>query len=310
MAACVPRPVLPEPKESKAARTEGRVHKGVFRNWAGLAFCGLLLGAWPALAQGPRGSGVKDAGDLADARPDNPTPRGTVQSAALDDRTDVTWPQLPKNFLHDQKDLWLFPIKLGQGKHLLPFSVVTVATAALIATDPQTTPHFRQADSFQDTSRALGGTTSGAVIAAVPATFYLVGLLRKNHYDQATSLFAGEAVADDVILMVVLKAITRRDRPSDRPVNGPYNDTFFSGRAGSFGKSSSFPSGHAMMSFSVATVFARRYRQHKWVPWVAYGAAALISFSRVTTGAHFPSEIVLGGALGFAIARYDVLHGH
>jgi membrane-associated phospholipid phosphatase len=282
----------------------------VTKNWTGLAFCGLLLSAAPALAQGSRESAVKDAGDLADARPDSPAPRNTVQSAALADRTDVTWRQLPKNFLHDQKDLWLFPLKVGEGKHVLPFSVVTVATAALIATDPQTMPHFRQADAFQDTTRALGGTASGAVIAAVPATFYLVGLLRKNHYDQATSLFAGEAVVDDTILMIVLKAITRRERPSDRPVNGPYNDTFFNSRAGPLGKASSFPSGHAMMSFSVATVFARRYRQHKWVPWVAYGAAALISFSRVTSGAHFPSEIVVGGALGFAIARYDVLHGH
>jgi membrane-associated phospholipid phosphatase len=279
----------------------------VIKNWAGLAFCGLLLSAAPALAQGLRGSGVQDPGDLLDARPDSASPK---PSAALADRTDVTWRQLPKNFLYDQKDLWLFPIKVGQGKHVLPFSLVTVATAGLIATDPQTMPHFRQADAFQDTTRALGGTTSGAVIAAVPATFYLVGLLRKNHYDQATSLFAGEAVVDDAILMVVLKAITRRERPSDRPVNGPYNDTFFNSRAGPLGKASSFPSGHAMMSFSVATVFARRYRQHKWVPWVAYGAAALISFSRVTSGAHFPSEIVVGGALGFAIARYDVLHGH
>jgi hypothetical protein len=33
-------------------------------------------------------------------------------------------------------------------------------------------------------------------------------------------------VADDTILMIIAKAITRRERRSDRPVNGPYNDIF------------------------------------------------------------------------------------
>jgi len=73
------------------------------------------------------------------------------------------------------------------------------------------------------------------------------------------------------------------------------------------GKGTSFPSGHALMSFSVATVFARRYRQHHWVPYVAYGLASVISFSRVTTGAHFPSDVFIGAALGYVIARYDVV---
>ena len=286
----------------------------------GLAFCGLLLSVAPASAQTPREWTANDPGDLAahrsdqpnlPERPDAPTPHpNVVDPAALMDRTDVNWRRLPKNFVQDQKDMWLFPFKVAEGKHILPFLAVIIPTAALIATDTQTEPHFRQLDAFQDTSGAFGSKVSGGIIAGVPATFYLVALLRHNHYDQATSLFAGEAVVDDTILMIVLKAITRRERPSDRPVNGPYNDTFFNSHAGPLGKASSFPSGHAMMSFSIATVFARRYPQHKWLPWVAYGAATLISFTRLTTGAHFPSEVFIGAATGFAIARFDVLHGH
>jgi membrane-associated phospholipid phosphatase len=65
-----------------------------------------------------------------------------------------------------------------------------------------------------------------------------------------------------------------------------------------------------MMSFSIATVFARRYKQHKWLPYVAYAAATAITFSRVTTGAHFPSEAFIGAATGYVIARYNVLHGN
>jgi hypothetical protein len=51
----------------------------------------------------------------------------------------------------------------------------------------------------------------------------------------------------------------------------------------------------------------RRYKQHKGVPYVAYALATAISISRVTTGAHFPSDVFIGAATGFAIARFDVL---
>jgi membrane-associated phospholipid phosphatase len=40
---------------------------------------------------------------------------------------------------------------------------------------------------------------------------------------------------------------------------------------------------------------------------VAYGVAGLIGFSRVPLQAHFPSDVFLGAALGYAVARFDVL---
>jgi membrane-associated phospholipid phosphatase len=220
------------------------------------------------------------------------------------------WRKLPGNFVHDQKDMWVtYPRKLVTGHYLLPTALVVGGTAALIASDHQTMPYFRQTDFFQDSDRALGSKASGGIIIAVPVTFYVVSLIRHDSYGQATSLLAGEAVVDDTILMIVTKAIARRLRPTDIPVNGNYAHTFFKSHAGPLGKASSFPSGHAMMSFSIATIFAHRYRQHRWLPWVAYGVATAISFSRITTGAHFPSDVFFGAATGFVIARYSVLHG-
>ena len=236
-----------------------------------------------------------------------PLPRPSKEDPGED--REVSLRKLPMNFLHDQKDMWLFPLDLAKGHHWLPALFITGGTAVFLATDPQTMPHFRQTTDFHDFNRVLGTTATGAAIAVVPAVFYGVGLLRHNSYDQGSALFAGEAVADDVVLMVVIKAITRRQRPTERPVAGPYNDTFFHSNGSIFGKGTSFPSGHAMMAFSVATVFARRYRQHRWVPYLAYAAASAIAFARVTTGSHFPADAFVGSALGFVIARYDVLHG-
>ena len=222
---------------------------------------------------------------------------------------EVSLRKLPMTFLHDQKDMWLFPVELGQGRHWLPALFITGGTAVFIASDPQTMPHFRQTTDFHGFNRVFSTTGTGAAIAVVPAVFYSLSLLRHDSYDQGSALFAGEAVADDAILMVVMKAIARRARPTEFPVTGPYNDTFFHSNASFFGKGTSFPSGHALMAFSVATVFARRYREHRWVPYLAYAAASAIAFSRITTGAHFPSDVFVGSALGFVIARYDVLHG-
>ena len=58
---------------------------------------------------------------------------------------------------------------------------------------------------------------------------------------------------------------------------------------------------------SIATVFANRYRQHRWVPWVAYGLAGGVGFSRVPTQAHFPSDVFAGAVLGYTISHYVVL---
>jgi membrane-associated phospholipid phosphatase len=38
--------------------------------------------------------------------------------------------------------------------------------------------------------------------------------------------------------------------------------------------------------------------------------AGTIGFSRITLRAHFPSDVFLGGVLGYAIARYDVLRDY
>jgi len=130
---------------------------------------------------------------------------------------------------------------------------------------------------------------------------------RHDSYAEETALLAGEAYADSAIVDILMKAATRRLRPSDISPSGNFSDTFFESHVSPSGTSTSFPSGHAAAAFSVATVFANRYRRHRWVPWVAYGVASAISFSRVTTQSHFPSDVFLGAALGFTITEFAVL---
>jgi membrane-associated phospholipid phosphatase len=228
----------------------------------------------------------------------------TQASAAQD--IDVSWKKLPERILHDQKEIWLFPVALAHGKYWVPTLAVTAGTAGLIAADPHAMPYFRtHAGNWDDFNDVFDGPITNAETALVPVALFLVGAARHDAYASKTALLAGEAYADGTIMYLALKGLTRRTRPKDIAAGAPFNDTFFNTPKSAFG--SSFPSGHAVSAFSIATVVARRYGHHRWVPWVAYGAATLISFSRVTTRAHFPSDVFLGAALGYSIARFEVL---
>jgi len=220
----------------------------------------------------------------------------------------VSWRRLPANILHDQKDLWLFPVQLAAGRHWLPTAAVLGVTAGLLASDAHDAPYFRRTSNFSGFNRGLSGTVTALGIALVPSALYGIGLVRKDSYAQQTALLSGEAVLDSGVLAIVMKDVSRRLRPSDIAPTGDFSDTFFRSHPTIVGAGSAFPSGHADLAFSVATIVARRYgRRHPWVRWVAYGTAGVVAFSRVTLQAHFPSDVVLGAALGYSIARFDVL---
>lgn len=92
---------------------------------------------------------------------------------------------------------------------------------------------------------------------------------------------------------------------------GDFSDSWFRRNTDPFYLGSGgFPSGHAMAAFSMATIFSEQYRRHRWVPWVAYSGAALVSFSRLTLQVHFPSDVFVGAVLGSVVSHYVVLRRH
>lgn len=243
-----------------------------------------------------------DSGAADSSKSSAPLPSNHIET----DR-DVSWSKLPSNFLHDQKEIWLFPTQLARGKHWIPTLAIVGGTAGLIVADPHVMPYFRtHARNLDDFNDAFDAPITSAEVILVPAAFLLRGYLRHDSYDVNTSLLAAEAYADSAIVDLAIKAVTRRKRPTDVAPGQPFNDTFFAGGKSPF-HGSAFPSGHAAGVFSVATVIAHRYRQHRWVPYVVYTFAGVISFSRVTTSAHFPSDVFLGAALGYTITRFQVL---
>lgn len=241
--------------------------------------------------------------------PDDPShsPRYSADRSGSPSEREVSWRSLPKDFLHDQKDIWLFPVQLAKGRHWLPTLAIVGGTAGLIVADPHVMPYFQShARNLDDINDVFDAPITAAEVIVLPASLLVSGYVRHDSYETGTALLAGEAYADSAVVDLAIKAITRRERPSDIPPGGSFDNTFFNGGKSPL-KGSSFPSGHAAGVFSVATVIASRYHQHRWVPWVMYGFATAVSFSRVTTSAHFPSDVFLGAALGYTITRYEVL---
>ena len=116
------------------------------------------------------------------------------------------------------------------------------------------------------------------------------------------SLFLAGSVLGSGLLNLVPKIILGRPRPGIFQEFGDYGFYFFQTTARMW----SFPSGHANTVFAAATcIFLLRPR---W-GWFLFPAATLVALSRAVAGAHFLSDVLAGGYLGFltVIALREVL---
>jgi membrane-associated phospholipid phosphatase len=100
--------------------------------------------------------------------------------------------------------------------------------------------------------------------------------------------------ATSAIVNLVIKPLGRRRRP-DRPETG-----IAAAREVPMPRSRSFPSGHAAAAVAFASGVGRELPQAR-LPLEAL--AALVGYSRVHTGVHYPGDVIAGAFLGAAIAE-------
>jgi membrane-associated phospholipid phosphatase len=196
-----------------------------------------------------------------------------------------------------------------RGEAWKPALGVLGVTAALIALDPFDTLYFQQSGyqrqpAIRDINRALSAGNMARVIWAVPLVFYFGGALLRNSYAWRTGLLALEAAADAQVVAITMKHIDRRMRPIEVGWNGDFTRTWFGTKTFKLDGAGCFPSGHTASAFAVATVFAERYPEFARL---AYGAAGIIGASRISTRAHFPSDVFFGATLGYSISHFVVM---
>ena len=277
---------------------------------AAIFFCFQFIGS----AQEPASaapSAMEATGEVATTPPageaaQSPGSRKAKIDAETIDRS-VSLRTVIPDILHDQKPIWLFPIHVMEGKHVKPALALTLITAGLIALDPYDAPYFHNSPAFKTyQTGALRGRNTTLIVTMIPVATYLGGRLTKDSHATSTAWLAGEAIAETQIVSLVMKGIAGRLHPSKIPPHGDFSHTWFEW-GGTFNNPGSFPSGHGSAAFAAATIFAGRYREHRWVPWVAYGLASFVALTRVPGQAHFPSDIFAGAALGYSIGHFVVL---
>jgi len=205
------------------------------------------------------------------------------------------------NILNDQRAIWTSPFHLHSTdkKWLAPLGL---STLALIATDRHTSGELvEHGDNLKRLriSKDVGRIGSLSATGGLAGVLYLTGRMTHNDRLRETGLLGAEALIDSNLVSRALKTVSQRQRP---PVDNSSGEFFDGG--------SSFPSGHAVNAWSLATVIAQEYGRHRPLVRVGvYGVAAAISFSRYTGRNHFLSDALVGSALGYGIGRY-VYHKH
>ena len=225
-------------------------------------------------------------------------PGSTPQPTPLATPTPSLEKKFFSNILSDQKAIWTFPLRVDREdtKWLIPLGV---STAALLATDIKTARSLDYDPDRLNTSRYISYLGSSYGAAAIAGTFYLVGRTSGNARARETGLLAGEALIDSAIVVTALKGVSQRKRP----LSGGDAGEFWDG-------GQSFPSGHAITAWTLATVVANEYQDHRAVQITAYGLASLVSIARFTGQNHFLSDALVGSALGYGIGRYVYSRHH
>lgn len=246
-----------------------------------VALClGLLFLTTPSIAHAQNVAAVFAASDQT------PPPAQSVQER-----------RFFKDILIDQKEIWTSPFHMNRGdaKWAVP---ALVGTAAFIASDREINEEVPKTGASVDVSNAISYIGSGYAVFGAAGATYLIGRAAHNERARATGLLGIEALIDETIVVQALKQITNRERPN-KP-NG--NSDFYDGGTG-------FPSGHAAASWTLATVFAEQYSDHKYVPWVAYGLASAVCVARVTAVKHSASDVFVGGIIGYLIGHHVAKRG-
>lgn len=238
----------------------------------------------------------------ARALPDAPQPQNSAETArsvstsSLPGATsrEITLAGTPRRLLNDQKTLWLSPlyVRPHDASWLLPLSVTT---GLLLGSDQHTMTSLVHVDA-KGQHRASQLSNGGVVaLGLLPASMYLWSFGHYAPQAHETGLLTGEALADALAVTEVTKWITRRDRPA---VNNDKGDFFSSNPT-----DSSFPSTHAAAAWSMASVVGEEYPG--WLTRTAvYGVATGVSVSRILAEQHFPSDVLVGSAVGWLIGHY------
>ncbi len=188
----------------------------------------------------------------------------------------------------DQKGIYLAPFKR---KNLKWDAIVLVGTAAFLAADRRIENQISTSNiqTYQDISDiGIGG------LAASLGGIWLYGIKTEHQHARETGVLELETLVNTFLVYTPMQLIFARQRPG---VGNGHGD-FFKNHS----INTSFPGGHAMFTWAMASVLADEYPK-PWARVLSYGAAFTVTFTRFMAREHWASDMFAGTGLGLGIAE-------
>jgi Capsule assembly protein Wzi/PAP2 superfamily len=269
-----------------------------FNLWVSVLMLGVLV--VPALEAQDKSTSVAPSVQPGATSPDHRQDRSgnlsNVEGAQESDRNSVLQPgedpenrlvsPFLKHMVRDQEHFWTTPAHLRTRdlKWIVPVAGVT---AGLIASDSWFSKQIPNKPNQLSRSLSISNDTAYSLVGIGGAAF-LLGHIKSNDHMKETGLLAAEAALNATAATYAFKYATGRERPYTGNGNGNF---FHAGK-------DSFPSEHAAIAWSIASVVAHEY-PGPLSQFLSYGLATAVTLTRVTAQQHFPSDVVVGGLLGW-----------
>jgi len=194
-----------------------------------------------------------------------------------------------KHLASDQKAFWTSVKDLTHGG-AGTFAPFAGFTGLLIASDSWLAKQVPDKPNQLKRSNNISQFATFSLVGAAGGSFLWGHLMRNDHMREA-GLLSGEAMMNSTAVTFALRGIAQRERPLEADGSG----RFFRG-------GNSFPSEHATIAWSAASVFAHEY-PGPLTKFFAYGLASAVTLTRVTSKQHFASDALVGSAIGWYLGR-------
>ncbi|MCI0445854.1 phosphatase PAP2 family protein [bacterium] len=199
---------------------------------------------------------------------------------------------LAKNILRDQKVIWSSPF-VGSNDRFKWIIPIAATSAFLLGQDNEWSQNYTPSENTLNWSDSVSKLGSAYGVYGTVSAFYLLGKLGHNENLSHTGLVGLETLLNSTIVTGALKLATSRERPNTGDGDGSF-----------WGGGSSFPSGHSMSIWSIATAMVNARPRPIYWHIIAYSIASSVSVARIAEEKHYASDVFVGSAIGFFIGRY------
>jgi len=189
----------------------------------------------------------------------------------------------------DQRIIWTSPT-YQFGTHEVEWLSSTAGLAALFGIDRRVTAALPKTRKEIAVSRWASrfGTVYVAGIAVV--SIYAAGRILDRARVRELGFLGIRTLCNTELLGNPLKIVTQRPRPTEK------------GSSGQWGKGGhSFPSGHSMKCWALASLVAQEFPSRRMVGVLVYGVAGIVSLARLFGFRHFASDAFGGAVAGWYI---------